>query len=135
MGAKNIKFGLLILMAAGFFSFYLGFTIPSNMSDGIYEMSMGRVTLRAGHTHGMLIGLCNVVVGLLLLSQKFSPKSEKLAAWFCMASVLLPIGLILRGLTDGAMTFAPVAMMGGCALLSAFITLFIGYEKEQQVSL
>ncbi len=39
-------------------------------------------------------------------------------------------GLILRGLTDGAMTFAPVAVLGGFGLLGAFVFLLIGYRAE-----
>mgnify|MGYP000038282928 FL=1 len=129
IGGRNIQFGLVILTLAGLFSFYLGFTIPAHLSDGIYEMNLGRVTLRAGHTHGMLIGLCNVVVGILLSVQPFSSKSKQIASWLCVSAVLLPIGLILRGLTNGAMTFAPVAVLGGCGLLGTFITLLVGYRK------
>ncbi len=95
-------------------------------------MNLARVTLRAGHTHGMLIGLCNVVIGILLLVQPFSAGSKRVASWLCIVSVLLPIGLILRGLTNGAMTFAPVAVLGGFGLLGTFVTLLLGYGQKKQ---
>ena len=130
IGRRNVKFGLIVLASAGLFAFYLGFTIPAHLSNGVYEMNLGRVTLRAGHTHGMLIGLCNIVVGILLLVQPFSSASKKIASWLCMSSVLLPIGLILRGLTNGATTFAPVAVLGGFGLLGTFVFLFLGYREN-----
>ena len=130
IGQRNIKIGLILLVLAGFFAFYLGFSIPNHMSNGIYGMDMARITIKAGHTHGMLIGLCNLIVGLLLLTQTFSPMSGKIASWLGIASVLLPIGLILRGLTGGALTFAPVAVTGGMALMGCFIALLMGYNKK-----
>lgn len=130
LGRRNIKFGLFLLIMAGLFAFYLGFSIPSHMSEGVYEMNMGRVTLRAGHTHGMLIGLVNIVLGTLLLTLPVKQRSEKAASWLAISSVLLPIGLILRGLTNGAMTFAPVAMLGSAGLLGAFVVLLLGINSE-----
>lgn len=127
LGKRNIKVGLAFLVMAGFFAFYLGLTIPAHLSGGIYEMDMARITLRAGHTHGMLIGICNVVIGLLLMNYNGSVKMGKGISWLGIASGLLPVGLILRGLTNGAMTFAPVAMLGGVGLLGAFILLLFGY--------
>ncbi len=131
IGRRNIKVGLAILVMAGFFAFYLGLTIPEHLSAGIYEMDMARITLRAGHTHGMLIGICNVVIGLLLLNYNGSAKLGKGVSWLGIVSGLLPIGLILRGLTNGAMTFAPVAMIGGVALLGAFSLLLMGYRIKE----
>ncbi len=84
----------------------LGFNIPAHLSNGIYEMNFGGVTLRAGCTHRMLIDLCNIVVGIVLLVQPFSPVAKKIASWLCISSVLLPIGLILRGWITGIFCFS-----------------------------
>ena len=132
IGRRNVKFGISLLFMAGLFAFYLGFTIPAHLSDGIYEMNLGRVTLRAGHTHGMLIGLCNVLVGVLITVVPVSGRSRNIASWLCIGSVLLPVGLILRGLTNGADTFAPVAVLGGFALLASFVVLLYGLRGNPQ---
>ena len=71
---------------------------------------------------------------LLLLNFKGSTKLGKGVSWLGIASGLLPVGLILRGLTNGAMTFAPVAMLGGVGLLGAFVLLLFGYRSADPQS-
>ena len=104
-------------------------TSMTSSSSGIVSVgaSSDKLSLLACNP---LIGLCNVVVGMLLLVQPFSTGPKKIASWLCMSAVLLPIGLILRGMTNGDMTFAPVAVLGGVGLLGTFVTLFLGYRTN-----
>jgi hypothetical protein len=43
-----------------------------------------------------------------------------------LAGFFMPAGLVLRGVTNGAMTFAPVAMIGALFFLSSAAVLIKG---------
>ncbi len=126
----NIKFGILLLIIGSFFAFYLGFSIEKNLTDGNYAVPFARIFLRAGHTHGMLIGLYNIVIGLLINQYVDCDKCCKWISITGMGSVLLPIGLVVRGLTGGAMTFAFIPMTGALCFIASLILLFVGIKNS-----
>ncbi len=62
----------------------------------------------------------NLIFALLIGKVALSDRSRKIASWTAALSMLFPVGMLFRGLTDGAMTFSPVAMFGGlCLIVSA----------------
>ncbi len=68
----------------------------------------------------MTSGRLNIIVGgvVIVLDEKW----KKRCSFFTILSFIIPIGLILRGITDGAMTFAPVVLVEAlCFLTSAAI--------------
>lgn len=129
IGERNITAGAIVLILAACFGFYLGFSIDAHLSDRIYMMSIDRVLLRGGHTHGMLTGLFNLVLGLILLKGTGTRKIRNMASWLGLGSFLLPVGLILRGLTHASLTFAPVALAGALCLIGSLIMLLISRHK------
>ncbi len=75
-------------------------------------IDLSRAFLKAGHTHGQPIAMYNLIFALLIGKVALSDRSRKIASWLAALSMIFPIGMLLRGLTGGAMTFAPVAMFG-----------------------
>ena len=50
-----------------------------------------------------------------------------------MLVFIMPVGLVLRGVTDGAMIFAPVVMIGAVCLLASTAVLIksaVNMKKE-----
>jgi hypothetical protein len=118
-GKINICFGAIVMIGAAFAGFALGQSLDPYYSNGYGQITLWRMLTRAGHTHGMTFGLINIVFGLLLDRLGGSVRQKRILAALAMVSVLLPIGVCLRGLTQGA-TFAELlAMVGGFSLLGA----------------
>jgi hypothetical protein len=121
-GRLNIIVGGIVLILAGLGGFALGSTMSSYFEKGVYLIPLGRLLLKAGHTHGMPLALYNILIGSLVDRLALSAKWKRGCSITAVGSLFLPVGLILRGTTDGAMTFAPVAMIGAfCLLISAAI--------------
>ena len=121
-GRINIIAGGVAIVLAGLGGFALGFTMDPYFEKGFYAIPLGRVLLKAGHTHGLPIAFYNIIIGSLLDRLTLSDKWKKICSIFTILSFIMPIGLLLRGITDGAMTFAPVVLIGSlCFFISALI--------------
>ena len=107
----NLILGSIFLFFGGFGGFALGSTMESSMQDGVYAMSMVRIFLRGSHTHGLLLAMYNIVFGMLVNQLNLPDKVKTAASIIAALSLLLPIGLGLRGATEGSMmsVAAPVA--------------------------
>ena len=125
-GKLNFCIGSVVLIVAAFGGFGLGLTLDPFFEKGFAAYPLTRFLLRSGHTHGMLIALINIVVGLSLSRLSLSERGKKACSILTAAALLLPVGLALRGLTNGAMTFAPVVMLGGMSLAAASVLLTAG---------
>lgn len=123
-GRLNIISGGTVIFIAAIGGFVLGFTFDPLFEKGFYALPLGRMFLKAGHTHGMPFALYNIIIGILVDRLALTDKGKKICSLFAVLSFIMPIGLILRGLTDGAMTFAPVALVGAlCFLTSAALMI------------
>lgn len=123
-GRLNIIAGGIVVVLAGLGGFVLGFTMDPYFAKGFYAIPLGRVLLKAGHTHGMPFALYNILIGSLLDRLTLSASWKKRCSIFTILSFIMPIGLLLRGMTDGAMTFAPVVLIGSlCFFISALIVV------------
>lgn len=121
-GKSNIIAGGLVVIIAGLGGFALGFSMDPYFGKGFYAIPLGRLLLKAGHTHAMPLALYNILIGSLLDRLTLSNKLKTLCSVLAVLSFIMPVGLILRGITDGAMTFAPVVLAGSlCFLASAAI--------------
>jgi len=123
-GRLNIIVGGIVLILAGFGGFALGLTMDAYFEKGFYALPYGRLLVKAGHTHGMPLSLYNILIGSLVDRLALTPKWKRACSITAVGSLIMPFGLILRGATDGSMTFAPVVMIGAfCLLISAAIVV------------
>jgi len=121
-GRLNIIVGGVVLILAGLGGFALGSTMDSYFEKGVYSIPLARLLLKAGHTHGMPLALYNILIGSLVDRLALTAMWKRACSIAAIGSLILPVGLVLRGTTDGSMTFAPVAFVGAhCLLLSAAI--------------
>ncbi len=118
-GRLNIIVGCVVIFIAALGGFALGFTIENNLNDDIYMVSYTRLLLKAGHTHGMPFALYNLIIGSLADRLELADRMKKRLSYLAIGTLFMPIGLILRGLTGGAMTFAPVVMIGALCFLGS----------------
>jgi hypothetical protein len=121
-GRLNIIVGGIVLILAGLGGFALGFTMDAYFEKGFYALPLARLLLKAGHTHGMPLSLYNILIGSLVDRLALTAKEKRTCSITALGSLIMPIGLVLRGTTDGAMTFAPVVFIGAlCLFISAAI--------------
>ncbi len=125
-GRLNLIVGALGLLLASMGGFALGATYGGLYEQGFYAIDLVRSLLKAGHTHGQPLAMYNLIFALLIGRLALSERSRKIASWATALSMLLPIGLILRGLTGGELYFAPIALFGGFCLIVSAGFLLVG---------
>lgn len=125
-GRLNIILGSAVIIAAGIGGFALGFTVEKHFILGHYSPSLPRFLIKAGHSHGMPLALYNLIIGGLIDRFGLSEKEMKWCSWLAACAFLMPVGLLLRGLDGGAMTFAPVTLVGGLALMASAALILKG---------
>ena len=125
-GRFNIIAGACFIILGMVGGMALGFSAEHSFSAGYYQMSFARFLTRAGHTHGMPMGLYNIIIGIVMTRLVLSDKEKTILAWLGLGFALMPVGLLLRGMTAPAMTFAPVVMLGAISLLGSLVLLIKG---------
>ena len=130
-GRLNIVIGSIIIVAGGIAGFLLGGTLDSFIKDGVYNITFVRIFLRGSHTHGLLMAFYNLIFGSMIDSLELSDKSKKIGSIIAACAVLLPIGLGLRGMTEGSMTFAPFALLGGVLFIASSFFILIGVLRKK----
>ncbi|MFZ2630501.1 MAG: hypothetical protein WAX48_02855 [Desulfosalsimonadaceae bacterium] len=125
-GRINVLAGCagILLAAAG--GLCLGFSMDPYFDKGFYAVPLGRYLLKAGHTHGMPIALYNLIIGSLLENLNLTDTARKWCSLLAVLAFIMPVGLALRGLTDGAMTFAPVVLLGSLCFLASVVMVMKG---------
>ncbi len=111
-GRLNIIVGGLALLCGGIGGFFLGFSMDGHFDQGFYTMPYTRALLKGAHTHMMPLAIYNLVIGMLLTRLALSDKQKKILSISGACSLIMALGLLLRGLDGGKMTFAPVVMIG-----------------------
>ncbi len=123
-GRQNITIGGIAIFIAAAGGMALGFTMEAFFPQGFYAQPLPRVLLKAGHTHGMPFALYNLIYGSLIDRLELNDTWKKRGSLLAMLAFIMPVGLVLRGLNNGAMTFAPVVMVGAvCFLASAGVLI------------
>jgi hypothetical protein len=125
-GRLNIAVGGAVIIIAGLGGIALGFTMDRYFGNGFYAVPLWRYLLKAGHTHGMPLALYNIIIGAVVGGLALTDAWKKRCSFFALLSLLMPLGLVLRGLTGGALTFAPVVMIGVLFLFASAAILIKG---------
>ena len=130
----NIRFGLTTLfITACIGGLMLGGTFNEySVKDGNHLLGIGRFYLREGHSHGNFMSFFNLFVGLILNNLKLSEKMKKICSYSAMASILLPLGLFIKGMMGGSEDAPPFGILGVLGIVIALIILIIGAFKTAQ---
>lgn len=133
-GRINVLAGCagILLAAAG--GICLGFSMDPYFDKGFYAVPLGRYLLKAGHTHGMPLALYNLIIGSLLENLALTDKARKWCSLLAVLAFIMPVGLVLRGLTGGAMTFAPVVLLGSLCFLASVVMVMKGAVGKDRAS-
>jgi hypothetical protein len=67
--------------------------------SGYGRIPLWRYLTKAGHTLGMLLGLANILFGILIERSAGSNKLNQVGSVLTALSLCLPIGVALRGIT------------------------------------
>ena len=118
-GRLNIIAGGAVIFIAGFGGFALGFSMESHFPQGFYALPFARALMKAGHSHAMPLALYNLIIGVMVDRLVLDDKYKKWLSLLTVGAFIMPVGLFLRGLTGGAMTFAPVVLIGALCFLSS----------------
>jgi hypothetical protein len=124
-GRFNILLGLSALIAAAFIGFAHGQTLEPYYTHGYGQIPLWRYLTKAGHTHGMLIGLINIVFGILIGRMECPARLKRMGSVLTAMALCLPIGVALRGLTEGAKYAQGIAMIGGLSFLAACAVMLL----------
>jgi hypothetical protein len=118
-GKFNVVLGLVAMILAAFTGFALALTLDPYFQSGHMQVTFWRYLTKVGHTHGMPFGMINILFGLLIGRAVCSDRLKRLAAVFTALALCLPLGGLLRGLTEGALWAEGLAMLGGASFLAA----------------
>lgn len=116
---RNLIAGACALVLASVGGFVLGITYDPYFADGFYKATMERALVKAAHTHGQPFGLMNLILGLLIPHLALSDRQKDVLSWSGVVALLMPVGLLLRGLDGASMRAAPFSFVGGTAFLVA----------------
>lgn len=123
-GRRNIIAGGIVIFIAAIGGFALGFTLENLFKDGFYALTLPRKLTKSGHTHGMPMAFYNLIIGVMVDRLALTEKGKKYLSTLTLGAFIMPLGLLLRGLTGGSMTFAPVVFIGAiCFIASAAVMI------------
>ncbi len=125
-GRLNIILGSAVIIVAGIGGFALGFTVEHHFVLGHYSPGLARFLTKAGHSHGMPMAFYNLIVGGLIDRFGLGEGEMKWCSWLAAGAFLMPLGLLLRGLDGGALTFAPVTLVGGLSFMASAALILKG---------
>jgi len=128
-GRLNVIIGLAVLIIGGFGGFVLGMTLEGAIKDGAYAIPFGRIFSRAGHTHGMIFAFYNLIAGMLIDRLQYSDRMKRATSLITAGVFIMTIGLFLRGLDNGGMTFAPLGLLGGLFFIASALLVLVGAIK------
>lgn len=129
IGKKNIVFGLFYLVA----TLALGMYLSSRLGgDPAWMESRTRAVLTAGHGHGNLEALLNIVLGYLLCRLSLHGGLAKAASWLLLAGAVLHSGMLyLTGL--GVPLAASLTPVGAISLVLAVLLMAIGSVRLDKI--
>ena len=68
----------------------------------------------------------NLIIGLLVGRLVLSDRWKNVCSVCGVLALIMPIGLVLRGLTGGATTFVPVVLIGSLFFLASAAIVIVG---------
>ncbi len=133
-GRFNIILGLVAMILAGFTGFALGLTLEQYFRSGYAQIPFWRQLTKVGHSHGMPFGMINILFGLLIARATCSNRLKRIGAITTTLALCLPVGVALRGLTEGASWAHGLAILGGVSLLAACVTMIFMVANNRKES-
>jgi hypothetical protein len=124
-GRFNIVLGFVALIVATLAGLALGQSLEPYYKSGYGQIPLWRYLTKAGHTHGMLLGLINILFGMLMERSASSERLKRAGAILTALTLCLPLGVSLRGITEGAKFAEAIAMVGGLSFIAACIVMII----------
>lgn len=125
--------GLATMLVAAFVGFALGQSLEPYYANGYGQIPLWRYLTKVGHTHGMPFGLMNILFGILIWRSDCSARLKRIGAVTTALTLLLPVGVALRGLTAGAKYAEGIAMAGGFSFLAACVVMmFVVYSTNSR---
>lgn len=125
-GRLNIILGSVTIIVVGIGGFALGYTVEHHFVLGHYSPDLPRFLRKAGHSHGMPMAFYNLIVGGLIDRLELSESGKTWCSRLAVGALLMPLGLLLRGLDGGALTFAPLALVGGLSFMASAALILKG---------
>jgi hypothetical protein len=122
----NFLLGGIGIVLASLGGFALGMGHADYFADGYYKIDLVRALLKDAHNHGQPFALFNLIVGLLLPHLALGERGKTWLSYLAAISLLLPVGLLSRGIAHGSMIFAPITFVGGIAFLAAAALIALG---------
>jgi Zn-dependent membrane protease YugP len=122
----NLLLGGIGIVVASLGGFALGIGHAFYFAEGYYKIDLVRALLKDAHNHGQPFALFNLVVGILLPHLALGARGKAWLSGLAAASLLLPVGLLARGLAGGSMAFAPITFTGGIAFMAAAALIAVG---------
>ncbi len=80
----------------------------------------------------MPFGMINILFGLVIGRVTCSSRLKRFGVVFTASALCLPLGVALRGLTEGATWAYGLAMLGGTSLLAACVIMIIMVSATQK---
>lgn len=111
-GKLNLVVGALGILLASVGGMVLGMFYPDRFADGSYAIDHAAALIRGGHTHGQPLAMYNLIFAALIGRVALTDKSRRIASRAAALGMFMPVGLMLRGLADASMMFAPMTMIG-----------------------
>ena len=134
-GRFNIVLGLAAMILAGFTGFALGLTLEKYFQNGYAQIPYWRQLTKVGHSHGMPFGMINILFGLIIARATCSLRLKRIGAIATALALCLPVGVSLRGLTEGAVWAHSLALLGGVSLLAACVTMIFMVATNRKESI
>ncbi len=134
-GRFNIVLGLTAMILAGFTGFALGLTLEQYFQNGYAQIPLWRQLTKVGHSHGMPFGMINILFGLIIARATCSLRLKRIGAIATALALCLPVGVSLRGLTEGAVWAYSLAMLGGVSFLAACVTMIFIVATNRKESI
>lgn len=128
----NLRFGLaLLLITAVLGGTFLGGTfMEQSIKDGYHMLPMRRFFLRDAHSHGNFMAFYNVFASLLLANISLSNRLRSTASYAAMATVFLPVGLAIHGITGEQSPVGMIGILG--AALSVAIMIYGSWKTRSE---
>jgi len=132
----NIRFGFTALfVTACIGGLALGGTFNEHsIQEGNHLLGLARFYLREGHSHGNFMSIFNILVGLTLENLVLSERLKKICSYSAMASIMLPIGLFVKGAMGASDDAPPIGMIGVLGITIALVILIMGAFKTKQAT-
>jgi len=129
-GRFNLVIGGVVLLFGAVGGVVLAMTMDPSLASGQYELSSVRFFYRDGHGHGLLFAFLNLIVGLALPRLALSDRARTICGAAAAVALLLPVALLLRGITYPSAAVAPVAFVGSIGFMVAAVLIAAGAARR-----